>query len=100
MEVLLAGRYPISPRITLGLAQQAILGQKGRYPLSYQLHSYAIKESNITSSDLGVSPTSHLGSIIIPICNAMKLSNPILSTVNLCTINGLSTHGMCTSYVY
>ena len=100
MEVLLAGRYLISLRITLVLAQQATSGQKGRYPLSYQLHLYAIKESNITSSDLGVSPTSHLGSIIIPIFNAMQLSNPMLSTVDLCTIIGLSTHDTCTSYVY
>ena len=65
MEVLLAGRYPISLRITLGLAQKAISSKKGRYNLSYQLHSYIIKESNITSSDLRVSPTSHLGLIII-----------------------------------
>ena len=91
MEVLLEGRYPISPRIALGLAKQAILGQKGRYPLSYQFHSYVIKEYNITSSDLRVSPTSHLRSIIIPICNAMQLSNPVLSTVDLCTITGLSS---------
>ena len=100
MEVLLAGRYPISPRITSGLAQQAISSQKGWYPLSNQLHSYAIKESNITSSDLRVSPTSHLGSIIIQICNAMQLPNPVLSIVDLCTIIRLSTHDTCTSYVY
>ena len=75
----------------MGLAQQDILGQKGRYPGSYQLHSYAIKESNITSSDLEVSPTSHLRSIIILICNVKQLSNPVLSTVYLCTITGLSS---------
>ena len=100
MVVILVDQYPKSPRITLGLAQQAISGQKGRYPLSYQFYSYTIHESNITSSDLGVSPTSYLKSIIIPLCNAMQLSNLVLSTVDLCTITGLSTHDTCTSYVH
>ena len=32
--------------------------------------------------------------------NLMQLSNPVLSTVDLCTIIGLSTHDACTSCVH
>ena len=53
MEVLLAGRYPISPRITLGLPNKLSRVKKVGILDHTNCIRKQFKESNITSSDLG-----------------------------------------------
>ena len=89
MEVLLEGQYPISPRITIGLPNK--LSQVKKVGILDHTNFFRTQLRNSISLrvTLGLAKQGHIGLIIIPICNAMQLSNPGLSTVDLCTITGL-----------